>query len=1033
MAEDWLTSAVNGLSLEQEMSGGARSDSPSLSSNISQLLKSTRRDRADLEARLAQLRGFIQQTDEVMRGILESGDPALAAKYSHLAGTRRSLEQNAAHLQELLLKVTESEARARQLAERGRQLEAEEAGSETEALAGAAGAGPTANDRPDHEQKVAVVRGRPGPGAARKRDGGDPAGDSLRAAVLHNWGNMERSGAGRPRTFSAQEEPAEDREADGPAAVPMDRLLRALRGEPARSAAPPAGPLHGAEAALRDKAMELDATRQKLQQLRQLMAAVQDARLSGATTAEAPPDLRALLGEVEAALDGAEGLEEEPERGDTRGCEDYNGGRSSGPHSLPPTGVMRPMGRVARGTPTRDPAVMSAGLRRSAGREVPPPPRPASADRVARAASLEPSFLMGRQVPAERPPSPDGDMRAQLQHVTAMVQSLSRQPWSQHHAWPGMYHAGHPTPPPPIVPGQYPLAGWSYASPTPPPPPTATPDMQHQQTLSALGQCFQLLQRQQQQIMEMQRQMQTTAAAVASASQPATPAPPPPPPPQFLAPGLLRVDEPPTMELADGFGPQSRSMLNNQVAPGSRANNYWDNFRSYSRQNLLSAGTEGERESERPRGDSESQEEPRAEGFMARPRAKKQKVNKENQQLDRGASNTRAAAVPDPSRPRVHRASTPQNNPQVDAIYSCVTALIAQNQEEPEFLINLLHDLQLVRTECQRRQVQLAVQAIVVEELSGARHKQRNRAASASAAVSAPQASAGHHLLAAEREEIKSHLVNKHTKNLSHSLRPEAAEAGGHSDIEDTTTKNLAPHKNAANKNTAKPKTFEPPSMGPMGLGPLPLDDSELQLARLLHEMNVFLNDHQSALLSAPLLARLERLLLRALCQGHAAPPPGLNQQLEQAMVPFMGHPVAESGGRLVQAVLERLGALLRARELPPSPPAAELPPPAGLAPHGLDSESEDEQRPTDLADKRHERQGTEPNAPALQHLPADDGPQTIPEQEVPTLNGREGPQERPTGEPADPSAPYRQLGTPRDTPEPPGTHESANVAEPDT
>ncbi|XP_047989274.1 LOW QUALITY PROTEIN: uncharacterized protein LOC125228662 [Leguminivora glycinivorella] len=29
--------------------------------------------------------------------------------------------------------------------------------------------------------------------------------------------------------------------------------------------------------------------------------------------------------------------------------------------------------------------------------------------------------------------------------------------------------------------------------------------------------------------------------------------------------------------------------LNNQVAPGNRANNYWDNFRSYSRQNLLSA------------------------------------------------------------------------------------------------------------------------------------------------------------------------------------------------------------------------------------------------------------------------------------------------------------------------------------------------------------------------------------------------------------------------------------------------------------
>ncbi|XP_063530495.1 uncharacterized protein LOC134741589 [Cydia strobilella] len=31
--------------------------------------------------------------------------------------------------------------------------------------------------------------------------------------------------------------------------------------------------------------------------------------------------------------------------------------------------------------------------------------------------------------------------------------------------------------------------------------------------------------------------------------------------------------------------------LNNQVAPGNRANNYWDNFRSYSRQNLLSANS----------------------------------------------------------------------------------------------------------------------------------------------------------------------------------------------------------------------------------------------------------------------------------------------------------------------------------------------------------------------------------------------------------------------------------------------------------
>ncbi|GAB6023890.1 Phosphoacetylglucosamine Mutase [Chamberlinius hualienensis] len=34
--------------------------------------------------------------------------------------------------------------------------------------------------------------------------------------------------------------------------------------------------------------------------------------------------------------------------------------------------------------------------------------------------------------------------------------------------------------------------------------------------------------------------------------------------------------------------PDSHETLNNQVPPGNRANNYWDNFRSYSRQNLLS-------------------------------------------------------------------------------------------------------------------------------------------------------------------------------------------------------------------------------------------------------------------------------------------------------------------------------------------------------------------------------------------------------------------------------------------------------------
>ncbi|XP_026478549.1 uncharacterized protein DDB_G0283357 isoform X4 [Ctenocephalides felis] len=41
----------------------------------------------------------------------------------------------------------------------------------------------------------------------------------------------------------------------------------------------------------------------------------------------------------------------------------------------------------------------------------------------------------------------------------------------------------------------------------------------------------------------------------------------------------------------------SHITLNNQVPPGNRANNYWDNFRSYSRQNLLSGNSKSSKES----------------------------------------------------------------------------------------------------------------------------------------------------------------------------------------------------------------------------------------------------------------------------------------------------------------------------------------------------------------------------------------------------------------------------------------------------
>ncbi|XP_069946301.1 uncharacterized protein [Cherax quadricarinatus] len=46
-----------------------------------------------------------------------------------------------------------------------------------------------------------------------------------------------------------------------------------------------------------------------------------------------------------------------------------------------------------------------------------------------------------------------------------------------------------------------------------------------------------------------------------------------------------------TLTSAHPLHHQTTDLLNNQVPPGTRANNYWDNFRSYSRQNLLSTTT----------------------------------------------------------------------------------------------------------------------------------------------------------------------------------------------------------------------------------------------------------------------------------------------------------------------------------------------------------------------------------------------------------------------------------------------------------
>ncbi|XP_076319479.1 uncharacterized protein LOC143230219 isoform X2 [Tachypleus tridentatus] len=56
--------------------------------------------------------------------------------------------------------------------------------------------------------------------------------------------------------------------------------------------------------------------------------------------------------------------------------------------------------------------------------------------------------------------------------------------------------------------------------------------------------------------------------------------------------GLEHATQTSTAVIAPSQGERTETeTLNNKVAPGTRANNFWDNFRSYSRQNLLSTST----------------------------------------------------------------------------------------------------------------------------------------------------------------------------------------------------------------------------------------------------------------------------------------------------------------------------------------------------------------------------------------------------------------------------------------------------------
>ncbi|KAF4522382.1 hypothetical protein B566_EDAN012964 [Ephemera danica] len=143
--------------------------------------------------------------------------------------------------------------------------------------------------------------------------------------------------------------------------------------------------------------------------------------------------------------------------------------------------------------------------------------------------------------------------------------------------------------------------------------------------------------------------------------------------------------------------------LNNQVPPGIRANNYWDNFRSYSRQNLLSASTksnEGHLHNPSPIADRSHNSLRGAESQQAA--ASSSKLNTEQRQPATSAmSNPSASPVRQPSAQirqpmsspggASHRSSSVLSQ---ESLYSELSTLMAQNQSRPEFLPQLFRELQ---------------------------------------------------------------------------------------------------------------------------------------------------------------------------------------------------------------------------------------------------------------------------------------------------------------------------------------------------
>ncbi|XP_063374985.1 uncharacterized protein LOC134662642 [Cydia amplana] len=187
--------------------------------------------------------------------------------------------------------------------------------------------------------------------------------------------------------------------------------------------------------------------------------------------------------------------------------------------------------------------------------------------------------------------------------------------------------------------------------------------------------------------------------------------------------------------------------LNNQVAPGNRANNYWDNFRSYSRQNLLSANSKSNADGHLG-GPAAAAPQPlasRSHNALRRappsppppPPPPPAAAHKRNAERRAAPDVLNLHAEPAPPRPHSNnlRAADKRDscNPNLasarrdlhdkatsklfdllrENVYSEVTTLIGVNESHPDFLIQLFKELQLISSDPLRQRVLRSIRGVL--------------------------------------------------------------------------------------------------------------------------------------------------------------------------------------------------------------------------------------------------------------------------------------------------------------------------------